>query len=135
MRILSFNRSKRLSFHLVVSIFLVLVLSAGARPAFAQDTNSIAVLREMGKAFAEVAEKASPAVVGIRVEKTVTRQYYTIPDWPFGEGSNPFDDEFFERFFGRQSRSPHLTAASAKVHSDRTGLRLSYLARRLYPHQ
>ena len=105
MQILSFNRSKKLSFHLVISIFLVLALSAGARPAFAQDTNSIAVLREMGKAFAEIAEKASPAVVGIRVEKTVTSPYYTIPDWPFGDRSNPFDDEFFERFFGRQPRS------------------------------
>jgi serine protease Do len=82
----------------------VLVLLTGVLPAFAEDTNSIATLRQMGKAFAEVAEKASPAVVSIRVEKTVITPYYTIPDWPFGEGFSPFDDEFFKRFFGRPSR-------------------------------
>jgi serine protease Do len=114
MRILSFNRRKRLSFHLVTSIFLVLMLSAGALPALAEDTNSIAALREMGKAFAGIAEKASPAVVGIRVEKTVTSPYYTIPDWPFGDQSSPFDDEFFERFFGRQSRSPRAPQRQQK---------------------
>lgn len=104
MRILSFKPGRGVSCHLVISTFLVLVLLTGVLPAFAEDTNSIATLRQMGKAFAEVAEKASPAVVSIRVEKTVITPYYTIPDWPFGEGFSPFDDEFFKRFFGRPSR-------------------------------
>jgi serine protease Do len=62
----------------------------------------------MGKAFAKISEKASPAVVGIKANKTVTQQYSTMPDWPFG---NPFgdDEDLFEHFFGRPSprqRSP-----------------------------
>ncbi len=105
MWILSFNRSRRVSRRLAISTFLVLVLLAGVLPVFAQeDTNSIATLRQMGKAFAEIAEKASPAVVTIKAERTVTQQYYTIPDWPFGEGFNPFGDDFFDRFFQRRSR-------------------------------
>jgi len=98
MQIPSFNRSKGLSFHLVISIFLVLALFAGTRPASAQDTNSIDTLRQMGKAFAKISEKASPAVVGIKASQTVTQQ---MPDWPFGD---PFsDDDIFEHFFGRPS--------------------------------
>jgi serine protease Do len=104
MRISSFNRRRGLTGHLVISVFLVLVLLAGTLPAFAEDTNSIATLRQMGKAFAQIAEKASPAVVTIKAEKTVTQQYYTIPDWPFGEGFSPFDDDFFDRFFRRDLR-------------------------------
>ena len=106
MRILSFKPGRGVSGHFVISTFLTLVLLAGALPAFAQDTNSIATLRQMGKAFAEIAEKASPAVVSIRVEKTVTQQYYTMPDWPFGEGFDPFNDDFFDRFFGGRLRPP-----------------------------
>jgi len=76
--------------------------------AFAQDTGSIDTLRQMGKAFAAIAEKASPAVVGIKVKQVVTREYSDMPDWPFGK---QFDDEFFKRFFGddffrRYQRSP-----------------------------
>jgi len=105
MWILSFNRSRRVSRRLAISAFLVSVLLAGALPVFAQeDTNSIATLRQMGKAFAQIAEKASPAVVSITAERTVTQQYYTIPDWPFGDGFSPFDDDFFDRFFRRRIR-------------------------------
>jgi serine protease Do len=46
-------------------------------------------LKETGKAFAAVARQASPAVVFIKVEKTVT-----------GGPSLPFNDDFFRRFFG-----------------------------------
>ena len=105
MRVLSFKPGRGASCHLVISTFLVLVLLAGTLPVFAQeDTNSIATLRQMGKAFAQIAEKASPAVVTIKAERTVTQQYYTIPDWPFGDGFSPFDDDFFDHFFRRRVR-------------------------------
>ncbi len=118
MRILSFERRRGLTGHLVISVFLVLVLLAGAVPAFAEDTNSIAALRQMGKAFAEIAEKASPAVVSIKVEKTVTQDYYTVPDWPFGEGFQPFGDDFFDYFFRgrpRSRRSPRREQKSVQT--------------------
>ncbi|MCX5634310.1 MAG: trypsin-like peptidase domain-containing protein, partial [Planctomycetota bacterium] len=78
--------------------------------AFSQDTDSINTLRQMGKAFAQIAEKASPAVVGIKVENKARRQDYPTMQSPFDSPSDPFgNDEFFERFFRRQmprSRSP-----------------------------
>jgi serine protease Do len=51
----------------------------------------------MGKAFAGIAEKASPAVVGIQATQLASREYSYRP---FGD---PFRDDFddlFERFFG-----------------------------------
>ncbi|MBE0537590.1 MAG: DegQ family serine endoprotease [Phycisphaerae bacterium] len=71
-----------------------------AAPAVADD--GIATLRETSKAFSEVAKKAIPAVVSIRVEKTVSQ-----PGQPGRPGQpSPFDDEFFERFFGPRYRQP-----------------------------
>jgi serine protease Do len=80
----------------LATFWLILPLSA-----LAEDTKSIDTLRQLGKAFATVAEKASPAVVGIKANQVAT-QTYTTPDWPFG--NSPFDDEFFEQFFGRRFR-------------------------------
>ncbi len=80
---------------LLLTSLLILPLSVAA-----QDENSIATLKQMGKAFASVAEKASPAVVSIKAERTVTQQYQG-----FGDGKNldPFSDDFFNFFFRRQA--------------------------------
>jgi serine protease Do len=82
----------------VLGLLLVTVL-----PASAEDQESIKALRSMGKAFASIAEKASPAVVGVKAEKV-----YTGRSRGRGEQMMPFDDEFFEWFFGpqRRRRSP-----------------------------
>jgi serine protease Do len=57
-------------------------------------------LRKTGKAFAAVARSVSPAVVFIQVEgkgpSSISRFFS-----PFGEQS-PFENEFFERFFGER---------------------------------
>ncbi len=100
MQTINLKQKKSLSRYYVISASLILLLFAIPLSASAQDTNSIDTLRQMGKAFAKISEKASPAVVGIKANKTVTQQYSTIPDWPFND---PFDDDFFERFFGRPS--------------------------------
>ncbi len=70
-------------------------------PVCAEDQASIKALRSMGKAFASIAEKASPAVVSVIAEKVApqgsrSQQY----QHPF------FDDGLFERFFGPRYRSP-----------------------------
>jgi len=101
------TQNKPSSLHYIISASLILLLFVPLS-ASAQDANSIDTLRQMGKAFAKISEKASPAVVGIKANKTVTQQYQTMPDWPFG---NPFgdDEDAFEHFFGRPSprqRSP-----------------------------
>jgi len=91
------NRSR----YLVVSILFLLFIFMAPVSAEAQDENSIATLRQMGKAFASVAEKASPAVVGIKSEKEITQRYYGFGS-PFGEQFDPFSDDFFD-FFRRRS--------------------------------
>ena len=87
----------------IIFVAFALLLIISPLLALAEDSKSIDALREMGKAFASIAEKASPAVVSIKVNQVVTQQYTTIPDLPFG---GPFDDEFFRRFFGQPYRSP-----------------------------
>jgi len=66
--------------------------------ALAEDSKSIDTLRQLGKAFASIAEKDSPAVVSIKANQAITQTY----SGPFG--NSPFDDEFFQQFFGRQFR-------------------------------
>lgn len=84
---------------LLITFTLLLPLSA-----VAQDTASVDILRQMGKAFAQIAEKASPAVVRVETKKTITQEYSTNPfQSPF------FDDDFFDHFFGQpfsRRRSP-----------------------------
>ncbi len=93
-----------------ISIVFLMFLLITPLSAFSQDTNSINTLREMGKAFAQIAEKVSPAVVGIKVENKARRQDYPTMQSPFDSPGDPFgNDEFFERFFRRQmprNRSP-----------------------------
>ncbi len=84
--------------------FAVFTLLVFALPvsAFAEDEQSIAALRRMGKAFASIAEKASPAVVGIRATR-VARGSLQPREYSFGEPFSPFDDEFFDYFFRRRT--------------------------------
>ena len=70
--------------------------------ALAEEAKSIDILKQLGKAFESIAEKASPAVVAIKVEKKVTVNYPTFQS-PFGDQSiDPFSDDFFNYFFRRQ---------------------------------
>jgi len=103
MKISRLKQNKTRSRYIVISTILVL-LFISPLAVFAQDQDSIATLRQMGKAFASIAEKTSPAVVSLRSERTITREYPSMQDWPFGQ---PFSDPF--EFFRRrapQQRSP-----------------------------
>jgi serine protease Do len=103
------KQKKRVSRSFVISILFIPLLVMALLPALAQDKdpNSIELLRQVGKAFAKIAEGASPAVVGVKANQVVTQEYRVMPDWPFGD---PFsDDDFLERFFGiprQRRRSP-----------------------------
>jgi serine protease Do len=72
----------------------LLVLLLASFPAQAKE-QGLESLRQTGKAFADVAREASPAVVFIQVEKTVQQ-----PNIQF---FSPFGDDFFRRFFGTPS--------------------------------
>ncbi|MCP4454137.1 MAG: trypsin-like serine protease, partial [Planctomycetes bacterium] len=70
------------------------VVSCVALPVSAEDEASIQALRQMGKAFSSIAEKASPAVVGVKVVKVAD---------PSRRG-NSREDQLYEYFFGPRSR-------------------------------
>jgi serine protease Do len=80
-------------------MILVIFASAFCAQAVAAevDTNGIETLRKTSKAFSAVAKQATPAVVAVHVRTKVESR-----SMGFGSGS-PFEDDFFERFFGRRS--------------------------------
>ncbi len=76
-----------------LGILSVLFLSTSA---FGVDDQSIAALKQMGKAFASIAEKASPAVVGVRATKTVKGSARDTLD----ESDGSSFEELFRYFYG-----------------------------------
>ena len=99
MLVFNFKENKAVRNHLITVFVVLLSAFICQPPAFGQDTSSIDTLRQMGKAFAGIAEKASPCVVGISAQQVVTQKYPTMRDGPFGDQFS--EDDFFERFFGR----------------------------------
>ncbi|MBN1126275.1 MAG: DegQ family serine endoprotease [Sedimentisphaerales bacterium] len=78
-------------------IVVALAMSIAASPLCAED--GLQTLRQTSKAFTAVAKKVIPAVVSVYVERTVEVRN------PYGYGS-PFEDEFFQRFFGPRFQRP-----------------------------
>ena len=81
-----------------ISVFFLLLFFAPIS-AFAQDKDSIAALRQMGKAFTSIAKKASPAVVSLEAKIAASRDSSTSREFPF-------DDDIFEFFFGPRTPRP-----------------------------
>jgi serine protease Do len=73
--------------------------------ALEQPTNEeLQLLRVSSKAFAYVAQQASPAVVSIRVATSYdSGAEFGIPFRGQDESADPFSEEFFRRFFGQPS--------------------------------
>ena len=70
---------------------------AGAKDEVEKATD---LLRRTSKAFATVVGKSVPAVVSIRVEKTVGYSDSEASPFEFNDPSQFFGDDFLERFFG-----------------------------------
>lgn len=87
---------RRLARNLLSCIVLILF---SLSPVYSQDQQSISTLRQIGNAFTTIAEKTSPAVVGIKADKVYTQRSADMPYWFFEDPF--FNDDFFERFFGR----------------------------------
>lgn len=100
-----FNQNRKIPHYLINSTVVFLVFFLSPFTALGQDENSIATLKQAGKAFTSVAEKASSAVVGLKADRVIIREYPLSQEWPFDEQLDPFSDDFFERFFYR-FRSP-----------------------------
>jgi len=114
-------RQKTVSSRYLTITTLFLLLFFVVQPStFAQDSGSVATLKQMGKAFSSIAEKTSPAVVSVKAERTVTRRYSTPQESPFG------DDFFYffrppsprQRQPERQYKEPQTAQGSGFIISD-----------------
>ena len=114
MQIFSLKQNKTSSHYPLILVLLTLLFSITPLPTFAEDTRSIDTLRQMGKAFAQIAEKASPAVVGITATQVVAQDYPTMRERPFGQPFDPFEDDFFDFFFRRPA--PRQRSPQRKLH-------------------
>jgi serine protease Do len=86
---LRFKPNKTSSCSCIILTFFLLVLLIGPSLAFTQGDNGVATLRQIGRIFAGIAEKASPAVVTLTVEKSTRRkQPGAKPWWKIGPGDN-----------------------------------------------
>ncbi len=103
MHVLPRQNRKISPYHVILTtVFLLVFLSPLS--VLGEDKNSIATLKQMGKAFAGIAEKTSPAVVGLKADRVITKEYPYMRDWPFDDSFDPFGDDLFERFFRRSPR-------------------------------
>jgi serine protease Do len=105
----NFKNHKSSSRRLVIATVSLLLFLVTPFPAFSQGKegkDSVDILRQTGKAFAKIAEKASPAVVGLEAQRTVTREFSPFEGSPFDDQVNPFSDDFWDYFFHRRSPSP-----------------------------
>ncbi len=93
----NFTRSENRRRRWLCLAVLVLGLVPISTVAFAEEDQSVAALRQMGKAFTAIAEKSSPAVVGVRAVKT-TRGSSRDSMEQYG----PLDEDLFEYFFRRR---------------------------------
>lgn len=94
---------------MITSGICILVFSFAAitlAPASSAYGNELDTLRQTSKAFSAVAKKAVPAVVFIKVEKTIEAGSAEAPP-QFNDPYDFFGDEFFNRFFrDRAPRQP-----------------------------
>jgi serine protease Do len=84
-------------------VYILITLSISLNvtaTAIAAGDSGLSTLRETSEAFSSVAEKAIPAVVFVKVEKTVNTPSSGIP-FEFNSPFDPFGDDFFDRFFRR----------------------------------
>jgi serine protease Do len=83
-------------FLIIIAVFGILFCGSGA--VFAESSQAIDTARQLGEAFNSIAEKSSSAVVGIEVEKVVSRNSGR------GNSYGPSNDDLYEFFFGRPNR-------------------------------
>ncbi len=81
MDVLKFNSNKTGSGSCVILVLSMLVLLTAPASAYAQDDNAVATLRQIGRTFAAIAEKASPAVAVLTVDKPIPRGQLGGDEW------------------------------------------------------
>jgi len=81
MDVLKFKSNKTGSGSCVMLVLSMLALLTAPASAFARDDNAVATLRQIGRIFAEISEKASPAVVVLTVDKPISRGQLGAEQW------------------------------------------------------
>jgi serine protease Do len=112
MRLSTLSRpSNQVHWYFASAIIILLMVFAPVALAQEGDPESIEMLRRMGKAFATISEKASPAVVTIKANQVVEGRGNVPGEMPFGQ-----QEELFERFFKRyHQRQPEQKKYSRPV--------------------
>ncbi len=110
------SRRKMKNFKTYVILTLVTAFFVMPVQAMAQKPEELSALKSMSSAFTKISEKASPAVVGIVAEKTVTQQY---PQF------DPFDDDIFDYFFRRQQPRGRQRQRQRRSRSQGSGVIIS----------
>ena len=88
-----FTKSSSLKALTLIALVSLLVIPVTAEEV---DTNGLETLRKTSKAFSAVAKKATPAVVAVQVRTRIVTRGSDF-------SGSPFDNDFFERFFGQRS--------------------------------
>ncbi len=88
----------------VPAVSLICLIVSACVPASGEEQENIAVLRRMGSAFASVAEKASPGVVGIVAKRKIPQTTLRLDQMPSNEPFDPSREDFFDFFFRRMPR-------------------------------
>ncbi len=101
-------------------LFVAILVLAIPLSSLAQDSQSIDALRKMGRAFASIADSASPAVVGVQATRTV-RSRGLSRDRSYAD---PFEDDLFRFFFGPR-RSPRREEPEARQVAQGSGFIIS----------
>ena len=96
------QHTKSSRFRAISSLCLLMLLLVPIS-VFGYDSDSITALRQMGKAFSSIAEKASPAVVSLTVKRPASGDSQRYRQSPFG---NPFEEDLFDFFRRRSPRQP-----------------------------
>lgn len=111
-------RSLRLPFHfLILALFFAASLLAPGGGLAADEDDNIQLLDRSARAFSSVVKKAEPAVVHVRVEKKAGQAQM--------DQFNPFNDPFFQRFFGPSFKHPNIPQREQRVQSAGSGFLIS----------
>jgi serine protease Do len=118
MKLAKGNNKKTIS-RSAIAIILFVTFSV-ANVTFAQDGSKSA--KELSSAFATAAKQAMPAVVSIKVEKTIETGRLSQGDMQFND---PFGNDFFRQFFGGQLPQQYQAPRKYKEQGQGSGFIIS----------
>ena len=104
----SCTRKKAILHVLSILIVVALLPIICALPAFSQADSSSDALRQIGRVFAQIAEKASPVVVQIKTERAVPSFNPKDSKWPFDEFFKHYKHDFDYYYFNPYPAEPPL---------------------------